>query len=65
MPDWLNEKYYLEQIQPKLSGFQVRTIQYELMVSEPYALRIRKGACVPHKRHWLKLARLVNLRIRS
>jgi CRISPR-associated endonuclease Cas1 len=61
MPDWLNQKFYLEQIQPKLSGVQVRTIQFELLVSEPYALRIRGGVCIPHQRHWKTLATLVGI----
>jgi CRISPR-associated endonuclease Cas1 len=58
MPGWLDQKFYLEQIQPKLSGVLVRTIQFELAVSEPYALRIRSGSSIPHPRHWQKLAAL-------
>jgi hypothetical protein len=58
IPDWLDENFYREQIQPGLSGIKVRTIQFALVVSEPYALRIRKGACIPHRRHWQKLAAL-------
>jgi hypothetical protein len=61
LPDWLDKKFYRDQIQPKISTIQVRTIQFELSVSEPYALRIREGACVPHPRHWQKLAALANL----
>jgi hypothetical protein len=37
------------------------TDKIELSVSEPYALRIRGGACIPHPRHWQKLAALANL----
>ncbi len=61
LPDWLDEKFYRHKIQPKLAELQVRVIQFELSVSEPYALRIRGGFCIPHARHWQKLARLVNL----
>lgn len=61
LPDWLDGKFYREKIQPKLAERQVRVIQFELSVSEPYALRIRDGSCIPHPRHWQKLARLVNL----
>ena len=61
LPDWFNEKFYRDQIQPKISKIQVRTIQIGLSVSEPYALRIRGGACIPHPRHWQKLAALANL----
>jgi CRISPR-associated endonuclease Cas1 len=58
-PDWLNEKFYTEQIQPRLRTVQVSTIQVALSVSAPYAQRIRVARCVPHPRHWLALARLV------
>jgi CRISPR-associated endonuclease Cas1 len=61
LPDWFNEKFYRDQIQRKISKIQVRTIQIGLSVSEPYALRIRGGACIPHPRHWQKLAALANL----
>jgi CRISPR-associated endonuclease Cas1 len=61
LPGWFNEKFYREQIQPKISKIQVRTIQIGLSVSEPYAQRIRGGACIPHPRHWQKLAALANL----
>jgi CRISPR-associated endonuclease Cas1 len=61
MPGWLNEEFYREQIQPQLSKVQVRTIQFRLSVSEAYALRIRGGGCVPHPRHWQKLAELANV----
>jgi CRISPR-associated endonuclease Cas1 len=61
LPDWFNEKFYCEQIQPKLSKVKVRTIQIGLSVSEPYALRICNGTCVPHPRHWQRLASLVSV----
>jgi len=61
LPDWFNEKFYRDQIQRRISKIQVRTIQIELSVSEPYALRIRGGACIPHPWHWQKLAVLPNL----
>jgi CRISPR-associated endonuclease Cas1 len=61
LPDGLDEKFYRDEIQPKLVELQVRVIQFELSVSEPYALRIRGGFCVPHARHWQKLARLANI----
>jgi len=61
LPDWLDGKFYRGKIQPKLAELQVRVIQFELRVSEPYAQRIRKAACVPHRRHWQTLARLANL----
>lgn len=44
-----------------LIGIMVPKIMSALSVSEPYALRIRGGGCVPHPRHWLTLARLVGV----
>jgi CRISPR-associated endonuclease Cas1 len=57
-PDWLDEKFYRERIQPSLHNNSVLKIQNALSVSEPYALRIRSGRCIPHPRHWLRLAEL-------
>jgi CRISPR-associated endonuclease Cas1 len=65
LPDWLDEKFYREQIQPRLAELQVKVIQFELSVSEPYALRIRGGLCVPHARHWEKLARITKCNVRE
>jgi hypothetical protein len=58
-PDWLDERCYREKIQPRLAKITVPTILSALSVSEPYALRIRSGGCIPHPRHWLTLAKLV------
>jgi hypothetical protein len=63
LPVWLNEKFYCEQVQPRLCTVQVPTIQFEICVSEPYALRVRSGKCVPHARHWIALARLVGMAV--
>jgi CRISPR-associated endonuclease Cas1 len=60
-PDWLDEKFYREQIQPRLTAVRVPSIRKTLAVSEPYAWRIYKGQCVPHPRHWASLAQLVGL----
>jgi CRISPR-associated endonuclease Cas1 len=59
-PDWLDESFYRKNIQNKLLLVQASTIQTLLRVSEPYAGRIRSGRCLPHKRHWLPLVRLVD-----
>jgi hypothetical protein len=61
LTDWFNKKFYREQIQPKISKIQLRTVQIGLSVSEPYAVRIRGGACIPQPRHWQKLAALANI----
>jgi CRISPR-associated protein Cas1 len=59
-PDWLDEKTYRERVQPQLLRITAPKIMSALSISEPYALRIRGGHCIPHPRHWLSLARLVN-----
>ena len=58
-PDWLDEKFYRGQIQPRLVEITVPTIASALAVSESYAINVRAGRCIPHGRHWLNLARLV------
>jgi CRISPR-associated endonuclease Cas1 len=60
-PDWLDERFYLKQIQPRLAGIGTREIITALTVSKPYANNIRAGQCVPHPRHWLMLARLTGV----
>ena len=60
-PAWLSEQFYKDHVQATLRRIQVPIIQKALSVSEPYALRIRGGRCVPHPRHWQILARLVGL----
>jgi CRISPR-associated endonuclease Cas1 len=60
-PDWLDERCYREKIQPQLGKITVPTILSALSVSEPYALRIRSGGCVPHPRHWQALAILAGV----
>ena len=60
-PNWLDEQAYREKIIPRLSGVGVPTIMRAVAVSEPYALRIRGGRCVPHPRHWPTLAGLVGV----
>jgi CRISPR-associated endonuclease Cas1 len=59
-PEWLTERFYREQIQRRLSQIQVPIIQSALSVSEPYALRIRNGQCIPHPRHWKTLAKFAS-----
>jgi hypothetical protein len=60
-PDWLNEKTYKKRVQPNLTTVMVPKIMSAISVSEPYALRIRAGRCVPHPRHWLELANLAEV----
>jgi CRISPR-associated endonuclease Cas1 len=60
-PDWLDERFYRERIQPYLSGISVRAVVSDLAVSAPYATNIRAGRCIPHRRHWLPLATLLGI----
>ena len=60
-PIWLDERFYREQIQPRLAAITVPTIAATLSVSEPYVTRIRAGRCIPHPRHWMPLARICGL----
>jgi hypothetical protein len=57
-PQWLDGKTYREKIQPRLASITVPAILSALHVSEPYAANIRAGRCIPHPRHWLRLAEL-------
>jgi CRISPR-associated endonuclease Cas1 len=60
-PDWLDEKFYRKQIQPRLAAIAARTLVATLSVSKPYATRIRTGQCIPHPRLWVTLAELVGV----
>ena len=57
----IGEEFYRTQIQPKLVGMTVRSIQTTLQVSVVYASHIRRGMRVPHPRHWQALAQLVGV----
>jgi CRISPR-associated endonuclease Cas1 len=57
-PKWLDEKCYCDQIRPSLLAIKADSIQAALVVSKPYAVRIRLGHRIPHERHWLALAKL-------
>src|SRR5262249_55328379 len=47
-PPWLDEKFYYEQIQPRLLALQAQRIRSAISVSLSYASRIRSGKSVPH-----------------
>lgn len=61
LPEWLTEKFYREEIQPKLATFTVSAIASALEISKPYATDLRRGKRVPHPRHWKSLARLAEI----
>jgi CRISPR-associated endonuclease Cas1 len=60
-PAWLNEKTYLQDIQPNLASVTISRISSALGVSESYAADIRAGRHRPHPRHWMALAELVSV----
>jgi len=60
-PAWLNNKTYLDKIQPRLAGITYSAIASALHVSLPYAADIRAGRRRPHPRHWQALAELVGI----
>jgi CRISPR-associated endonuclease Cas1 len=60
-PDWLDEKAYRERVQPQLLRIAAPKIMSALSISEPYAQRIRGGRCIPHPRHWQRLATIVGV----
>lgn len=61
LPSWLNEKYYLTEIQPRLPRITLSVLASKLGISIPYAVDVRSSRRVPHQRHWLTLARLVGV----
>ena len=58
LPAWLTREVYVKQIQPALANVPKSRIGTALQVSYPYVLKIQRGQCIPHARHWLTLARL-------
>jgi CRISPR associated protein Cas1 len=53
-----DKETFIREVQPHLTAITVRAIMTGLNVSEPYASSIRLGKCIPHRRHWLPLAKL-------
>jgi hypothetical protein len=60
-PAWLTERFYLQEIQPRLAKMTAARLSTALQVSKPYAAEIRAGRRRPHARHWRALAALANV----
>jgi CRISPR-associated endonuclease Cas1 len=60
--NWPHENAYVRQIQPRLAAVTISAIAATLGVSESYAADIRAGRHRPHPRHWIALAKLVDIR---
>jgi CRISPR-associated endonuclease Cas1 len=61
LPTWLDEKYYLTEIQPHLPRITLSVLASKLDISIPYAVEVRSAKRVPHRRHWQALAQLVGV----
>jgi hypothetical protein len=61
LPEWLNEEFYAQNVQPHLRTVKVREIAQAMQVSQAYAAFIRSGRRRPHPRHWKALAGLVGV----
>jgi len=59
-PNWLDENFYREKVQARLTLITIPVLMSALGVSRSYATDIRAGRR-PHPRHWLALAKLVDL----
>jgi CRISPR-associated endonuclease Cas1 len=60
-PNWLDEKFYREQVEPRLAAVAIPVLMSALDISKPYATDIRAGRRQPHQRHWAMLAKLVGV----
>jgi CRISPR-associated endonuclease Cas1 len=58
---WLNENFYLTEIQPRLPRITLSVLSSKLGISIPYAVDIRSARRIPHRRHWELLAQLVGV----
>jgi CRISPR-associated endonuclease Cas1 len=58
-PNWLTEQAFRDKVLARLTYISIPKISAALDISEPYAAGIRGGKRIPHKRHWLGLAKLV------
>lgn len=60
-PAWLTADVYAHEVQPRLAALTRPAIAAALGVTIVYAGEIRNGSCIPHKRHWAKLAEMVGI----
>jgi len=61
LPEWLDQEFYDQKIQPLLAQLTRSAITSALAVSRVYAGDIRAGRRRPHPRHWQALAQLVGV----
>src|SRR6185312_6365122 len=65
LPEWLTDEVYASQIQPTLHRFSKQQIADALGVNVSFVYKIVNRGEIPHKRHWVKLAELVGVTLRS
>jgi CRISPR-associated endonuclease Cas1 len=61
LPEWLTDEFYLTQIQPQLRNLSGPAVAEALGVHKDFLYPLIRGEKVPHRRHWLKLAEMVNI----
>jgi hypothetical protein len=61
-PAWLTREFYVGRILPALANVTKSRIRAALGVSEPYSSFIQEGKRIPHPRHWLAVAELVDIK---
>ena len=61
LPVWLDKNAFETKILPLLADVKRTVIASTLGVSEMYATDIARGKRIPHPRHWVKLAELVEI----
>lgn len=61
LPAWLDDAFYTTKIQPLLKTVPIGLLADALNISKTHGYRFVKGAKVPHRRHWVKMAELVGV----
>jgi CRISPR-associated endonuclease Cas1 len=61
MPSWLDDNFYSMRILPLLRTIPIGLLADQLNVSKTHVYRFVKGAKIPHRRHWVKLAEMVGV----
>src|SRR4051794_28193898 len=59
LPDWLDDSFYATKIQPLLKKVPIGPFSNTWRLANTHAYRFVKGARIPYRRHWLKMAELV------
>ncbi|HEX7363530.1 MAG TPA: hypothetical protein VF283_23810 [Bryobacteraceae bacterium] len=59
LPEWLDDNYFLMKIRPALASIRKSMIADALGMSVSVAYKFANGTRIPHRRHWVKLAGLI------